>query len=355
MMWYVNPARDLIARDPFAHDSGFLFTNDVGSAEEQNHTATKLGYILGNPVSWTDSATQSYYNFIHGVGPFSPLLDFNEGAIVPDSLDEMDTTWFAIPFTMINDNIFKIAIQAGRTGTPSNEGVAEVLIVGDAVGGGTTPTSPPDLTINADVRRTIKLTGKLLDTLLTSTPTGWLEIPVKPRLDVTPGEAMWIVFKKFGTATDTYDIAYDDSNTENESKTSSNGSSWSGFGHSAPVRIYTGRRIEITVENINVTRKLKEPREKLIPLRADMEDLTATQALLAASSALGKSVRTYPSILVSAPDTLPPLLKFCKIVDAKTGLSIKANMIGLHLEMHAQSPSNLGTDRYTITCEDLFV
>jgi len=349
MMWYVNPARDLIARDPFAHDSGYLFTNDVGSTEEQNWTATKLGYIVGEPISWTDSAAQSFYNILHGVGPFSPLLDFDKSSIVPDSSDNLDNTWYAIPFTMTNDNIFKIAIRAIKTGTPSNEGVAELLIVGDVSG------SPPDLTVNADVRRTIKLNGKTLDALGTSTPAPWFEIPIKPRLEVTPDEAMWVVFKTFGTTADTYNVNYDDSNTVNKSKTSPTGATWSDFGHSAPVRIYTGRRIEITVENINITKKLKEPREKLIPLRADMEELTARQALIAASSALGKTMRRYNAITVTAPDTLPPLLKFCKIVDAKTGLAIKANMIGLHLEMHAQSPSALGADRYTLMLEDLFV
>jgi len=33
----------------------------------------------------------------------------------------------------------------------------------------------------------------------------------------------------------------------------------------------------------------------------------------------------------------------------------KANMIGMNLEMHSQSPSALGADRYTLIMEDLFV
>jgi len=346
MMWYVSPARDLVARDPFAHDSGYLFTNDVGSTEEQNHAATKLGYIIGEPISWTDSASQSYYNFIHGVGPFSPLLD-NSFEVTPANSDNLDTMWHAIPFKMENDNLMKIAVKAIKTGTP--DGVGEVLIMG---GDGGSPEGPQGV----DIRRTIKLNTKTLQALGTSVPAPWFEIPLKPRLDVTPDEQLFIVFKKYGDSSNTYNINYKAGDGTNNFWDSSNGTSWTERpSNSSSYRVYSGRRIEITVENMNITKKLKEPREKLIPLRADMEELTARQALIAASGALGKSVRTYNAITVTAPDTLPPLLKFVKIVDAKTGLAIKANLIGIHLEMHSQTPSNLGADRYTITCEDLFV
>jgi len=346
MMWYVDPNRDLIARDPFAHDSGYLFTNDLGSLEEQNWDATKLGYIIGAPVSWTDSASQSYYNFLHGVGPFAPLLDAKNES-VPDASDTIHDMWHAIPFKMKNDNLFKVAVKAIKTGTPA--GIAEVIITGG------------DLTLGPntdDTRRTIKLNSKTLQSLGTSVPAKYFEIPVKPRLPVEPDEQLFIVFKKFGTVTDTYNVNYfvDATSGALAFWDSSNGTSWAQqttVGQ-AVFRAYSGRRVEITVENVNLTKLLKEPREKLIPLRADMENLTARQALIAASSVLSKSVRTYSAINVTAPDTRPPLLKFAKIVDAKTGLSIKANMIGMNLEMHSQSPSSLGADRYTLTFEDLF-
>jgi len=348
MMWYVDPDRDLIARDPFAHDSEFLFTNDLGSLEEQGWDATKLGYIIGAPVSWTDSAAQSYYNFIHGVGPFAPLLD-DKNENVPDASNNLDTTWQAVPFAMKNDNLFKIAIKAIKTGTPY--GIAEVLITGGNL------TTGPNID---DTRRTIKLNSKTLQALPTSVPAPYFEIPVKPRLPVEPEEQLFIVFKRFGTAADTYNMNYFVDTTAGsealwDSTTGAPGS-WTQqitVGQ-AVFRAWSGRRVEITVENINLTKLLKEPREKLIPLRADMELLTARQALIAASSALGKSQRSYSAITITAPDTRPPLLKFCKIVDAKTGLSIKANMIGMNLEMHSQSPSGLGTDRYTLMMEDLF-
>jgi len=180
-------------------------------------------------------------------------------------------------------------------------------------------------------------------------------LPLKPKLDVTPDEKLWVVFKKFGTTSNTYNVNYDMDNLDNKAQTSPTGATWSDFGHSAPVRIYTGRRIEITLENISVTKKIREPREKIIPFRADIEEQTARQALIAAAGGLAKSIRTYSQINVSAPTDKPPMLKFARITDKQTGLNIKANMIGLTLEMHAQSASSLGTDRYTLIMEDLFV
>jgi len=346
VMWMIDPDRHLVARDPFAHDSGFLFTNDLGSTGEQNHDATKLGYILGNPVSWTDSSAQSFYNIIHGVGPFSPLLD-NKNESVPDASDRLDTEWHAIPFKMENDNLFKIAVKAIKIGVPS--GIAEVLITGG------------DLTLGPntnDVRRTLKLNSVTLNRLSTTTPAPYFEIPIKPRLPVEPQEQLFIVFKKFGTGTDRYNVNYKVNTSAGNLAfwDSTNGTSWvkqTTVGEGV-FRAWSGRRIEITVEMINATEKLVTPREKLIPLRADMEELTARQALIAASSVLGKSERNYSAITVSAPDKRPPLLKFCKIVDSKTGLDVKANMIGMNLEMHSQSPSSLGADRITLMMEDLF-
>jgi len=346
VMWMVDPNKHLVARDPFAHDSGFLFTNELGSLEEQNWDSTKLGYIIGAPVSWTDSSAQSLYNIIHGVGPFSPLLD-NSNESVPDASDRLDTEWHAIPFKMKNDNLFKIAVKAIKIGTPT--GIAEVLITGG------------DLTLGPntdDTRRTLKLNTVTLNKLTDTVPAPYFEIPIKPRLPVTPDEQLFIVFKKFGTGTDRYNVNYfvNTSSGNLAFWDSTNGTSWTkqttvGEG---VFRAWSGRRIELTVEMINSSEKLVTPREKLIPLRADMEELTARQALIAASSALGKSSRTYSAITITAPDKRPPLLKFCKIVDSKTGLAVKANMIGMNLEMHSQSPSSLGADRITLMMEDLF-
>jgi len=345
VMWMINPDRHLVARDPFAHDSGFLFTNNLGGTDEQNWPSNKLGYILEEPISWIDSSTNSLYNFVHGVGPFAPLLD-NSFVVAPDNSDTLATAWHAIPFKMKNDNVFKVSIRSIKLGIP--EGPAEVLITGGDL------TDGPN---TDDTRRTIKLSTSTLNQLGTTTPADWFEIPVKPKLEITPDEQLFIVFKRFGTTTDTMTVNYKAGDGTNNFWDSPTGAplDWTVRpSNSSAYRAYSGRRLEITVESTEATAKINTPREKLIPLRADLEELTARQALIAAAALLGKSVRTYSSILVSIPDNRPELLKFCIIEDEKTGLKIKADMIGLRIEMHAKGPSQLGTDRMTLVMEDSF-
>jgi len=342
-MWMVDANRDLIVRDPFSHDSEFLYTNDLGNFEEQNWDATKLGYILNGPISWTDSSSASLYNFIHGVGPFGPLLDV-KFETAPDASDNLDDMWHAIPIKPTQDNIFKIAVKAIKTGTPV--GIAEVLITSGDL------TLGPDTN---DIRRTIKLNGKTLQSLGTSVPADWFEIPLKPRLGIVADEQLFIVFKTFGTVANTYNVNYLASDTTNKFWDSTNGTSWTERANSSSYRVYSGRRVELTLEDVDVTAVIGEPREKLIPLRADMEVKTAEQALLAAGDILGQSVRRYDAIIVSAPDTRPPLLQTAKIVDSATGLAIQANLIGLLLEMHAGTNTSIGTDRLELQFEDLFI
>ena len=97
-----------------------------------------------DPFTYQDSSSESLYNFITAVGPFAPRLDVKNEA-VPDAVDNLDTEWHAIPITPTADNIFKIAVKAVKTGVPNE--LAEILIMGEAPGGGPEPN---------DTRRVIK-------------------------------------------------------------------------------------------------------------------------------------------------------------------------------------------------------
>ena len=315
--WHVNADRALVVQDPEAIDSGFLFTNDLASTVSTTWDSTKIGYILNAPLEWKDSSADMMVNLVHGFGHFNPSLSVSDGG-TPDAADNLDTAWHAIPITPTTDNIAKVAIRAIKTGTPADDGSIEIW--GDTGGSGPDP---------ADIRRKFLANTTLLNTLGTTTPADWFEIPIKPKLDVTPGEQLYIVFPKYGDASNTYNVDY-----EAASGTfwdSTDGVTWTSRVGKSAYRVYDAKRLITTVENIDATSLLPETRERIFPIRADLEEQTVRETLIQAATVLGKQKRTYGKVIVSPVTARIPLGTYCKVYDAKTGLDVKANIVGIDL------------------------
>jgi len=340
--WHVSPDRKIIVRDPQSHDSGFLFSNDLLSLDVIGWPKAKLGLIKNSPIGWKDSSVNTMYDWVHGYGSFLPVIDVKEDTL-PDASDNIDDEWIAIPITPTKDNIFKIAFRMIKDGTPV--GHHKVLIVGDDGAG------RPDV---VDTRRSIVLTEEFLLGLGTTTPTTWDEIPVTPKLPVSPDEALYIVFPKFGTLNNTVNVNYAaGSGTYFVSTTGANGTWGAGVTGLMNYRIYSAKRLTVSVENTNMSKVLPEPREKLFPIRANLEEQGVREALVAAARILGKERRVYDKVLVTAPDDVIPLSAFCRLADKQTGLDVKANILSYKMEMHGGDSSRMGFRDIELTLDDL--
>ena len=276
--FHVNADNALVVQDPESRDSGFLFTNDLAGDRATTWDSTKIGYILNAPLEWKDSSSDMLYDFVHGFGHFKPGVSVSE-TTTPDAADNLDSEWHAIPFIPTSDNIVKIAIRSIKTGTPAVD--TSVQIWGDTGGSGPDPE---------DVRYTKLLNTETLNKLGTTTPADWFEIPIKPRLQVTPGEQLYIVFPKVGDASNTISVNYKaGSGTYWDS---SDGTTWTSRTGKSNYRVYESRKLITTVENTSATELLPEPRERIFPIRADLEEQTVRQTLLSAAEVLGKQRRT---------------------------------------------------------------
>mgnify|MGYP005640996121 FL=1 len=332
--FHVNADRALVVQDPETRDSGFLFTNDLASTTATTWDSTKIGYILNAPLEWKDSSADMLYNFVHGFGHFAPSVTVSE-VTTPDAADNLDSEWHAIPFTSTADNISKVAIRSIKTGTPAVDG--SVQIWGDTGGSGPDPE---------DVRYKKLLNIETLNKLGTTTPADWFEIPIKPRLKITPGEILYLVFPKNGTATNTYSVNY--TAGSGAYWDSSDGTTWTSRTGKSSYRIYEARTLITTVENTSATEILPEPRERIFPIRADLEEQTVRETLIAAATVLGKQRRTYGTVVISPVTARIPLSTFCKLEDVKTGLSVKANITGIDLQANS---SSLGVQRISLSLD----
>ena len=332
--FHVNADRKLIIQDPESRDSGFLFTNNLSGERATTWDSTKIGYILNAPLEWKDSSADMLYNFIHGFGHFKPGVSVSE-TTTPDAADNLDSEWHAIPFIPTADNIVKIAIRSIKTGTPAED--TSVQIWGDTGGSGPDPN---------DVRYKKLLNTETLNKLGTTTPADWFEIPIHPRLDVTPGEQLYIVFPKVGDASNTISVNY--AAGSGTYWDSTNGTTWASRVGKSAYRVYESRRLTTTVENTSAAELLPEPRERIFPIRSDLEEQTVRQTLLSAAEVLGKQRRTYGTVIVSPVTARIPLGTFCKLEDVKTGLSVKANITGIDLQADS---STLGVQRIELALD----
>ena len=331
--WHVNPDRVLIVQDPSSMDSGFLFTNNLGNNKATTWDSTKIGYVLNAPLEWKDSSADMLYNFVHGFGHFSPGVSVSE-TTAPDAADNLDSEYHAIPFIPTSDNVVKIAVRSIKTGVPV---AGSIKILGGTTGGGPDP---------ADVRYTKSLNASLLNKLGTTTPATWLEIPITPRLQVTPGEQLFIAFSRTGDASNTISVNY--TAGSGVFWDSTDGTTWTSRVGKSSYRVYESRKLVTTVENTSATEFLPELRERIFPIRADLEEQTVRATLLAASEVLGKQRRTYGTVIVSPVTSRIPLGTYCTLEDGKTGLSVKANITGVDVQAGSD---DLGVQRISLTLD----
>jgi len=227
-----------------------------------------------------------------------------------------------------------------KTGTPASP--HELRIVGDD------GTGKPDPT---DIRRTIRITKEFLNALGTSTPTTFDEFPIRPKLEVTPNEQLFIVFPSYGTSSNTVNIDYKSgSGTYYDSTDNVTWTSRTGLMN---YRIYDAKRLFTTLENTVVSQTLGEPREKLLPIRGDLEEQSVRQAMIQAGNILGKQRRIYETIKVTPVTDVIPLASYCRLQDSSTGLDIKAIINGYKVEMHAHN-NRIGADYITLTLDELY-
>jgi hypothetical protein len=336
--WYVDSDKKLIVRDAFTYDSGFLFTNNLTGLDATGWSATKIGYLKNQVFGWTDSTFDSLYSWIHGFGHFAPSLDLSY-VVAPDAADNLDTRWIAIPIAPTRDNIFKISLRMSRTGTPAS--AHEIRIVGDDSGS-------PDAT---DIRRVIRIPKQTLQALGTSTPADWAEYPVTPKLEVTPNEQLYIVFPAYGSSSNTVNINY--KSGTGSYKDSSDGVTWSTATGSPAHRVYSAKRLMTSLENTVVSQKLAEPREKLLPIRGDLEEQTVRQAMIQAGFILGKQRRVYQDVTITPTTDRIPLASYCRLQDSKSGLDIKAIIDSYEIEMHSNN-NRLGADSIKLSLDELY-
>mgnify|MGYP001558282587 CR=1 FL=1 len=339
--WYIDPDRILVARDSSAHDSGFLITNNLTSLDTVGWDSEKLMFIKNELFSYDDSSFDTFYSWIHGFGHFAPKLDVSE-TTTPDATDNMDDEWIAIPFTPTQDNIFKLAFILTKTGTPPSNTVVEIR--------GNDGTGKPDVT---DIRRTITITKERLAEFGTSTPGNWYEIPITPKLEVTPNEILFAVFRQYGSVSHTFNIDYK-AGSGTYYVSTDGGVTWSTSTGKPNYRVYSAKRLKTSVENTVLSQRLNEQKEKLLPIRADLEEQTVRAAMIVASEILGKERRVYDNIKCTIPDDRIPLNSYCRLVDIHTGLDVKATIVSYTVECHAgDDKTNIGADSVTLTLDDI--
>jgi hypothetical protein len=338
--WCVNSDRRIVVRDPINHDSGFLITNDLTGLDAQGWDSGKIMYIKNSPFAWDDSSFDTMYSWIHAFGHFAPSLNIKEET-TPDASDSMHDELISIPITPTVDNIFKIAFRMTKTGTPANNTVMEIR--------GDDGTGKPDL---QDIRRSVVITKEILQGLGTSTPADWFEVPISPKLEVEPNTQLHIVFKKYGDVSNTFDINY--KSGSGTYYVSSDDITWSSSTGKINYRVYDAKRLKTSVENTNLSQTLSEQREKLLPIRADLEEATVRQALLIAGETLGRERRVYEDVQCTMPEDRIPLCSYMRMQDVETGLDIKATIVSYSVEMHAgDAQTNIGASSIKLTLDDV--
>jgi hypothetical protein len=117
---------------------------------------------------------------------------------------------------------------------------------------------------------------------------------------------------------------------------------------------YDAKRLKTSVENTNLSKILGEQREKLLPIRADLEEATVRQALLIAGETLGRERRVYEDVTCTMPEDRIPLCSYMRMQDVETGLDIKATIVNYSVEMHAgDSQTNIGASSIKLTLDDV--
>lgn len=325
----VDGNRDLYFRDGLVNDSGFLFTNNLSGTTAQGWSATKIGYLFNEPISYTDSSVDCAYSFLHGYGADVVTKDVEYNSA--NATRSLHSSWLAIPFTPTSEIIAKCALSLSKTGTPSSASDANVdfRIIGDDGGN-------PD---TGDLRKQTLVNKVKFDSL---SGTGAFTEIAFDNISVSPGEQLFLMVRQFGSASHT--IVADYQTGSGTYYTSSDGATWASATGNFKIRTYTVNPIIVTLEDTTARRKFGI-REKVIPFRNATQEETARLALEQISQILCKEKREYARLAISPPTDLIPIGKYCKLEDSLSGLSTLAEITSLDVSMVADNHTNIGADR----------
>ena len=340
-MWGVDADRDLFFRDPGSVDSGFLFTNDLSGDTAQNWSSTKIGYLINASQSWRDSSFDGAYSILHALGSSTVKID-QENSGSENAIRTSNTSYIGIPFTPATDNIGKISLRLGKTGTPTTP------ITVSVVGIDSSSSDSPKMT---NLRKSIVLDSVKIQSL--STSGGWVELGLQEKINVEPNTALMLVIDKYGDAS--HNLTMDYRTGVGTFWTSSTGvdGSWSSATGLFSLRDYTQKALHIILENTRAKAKYGT-RERVLNFNSGQEEGSAREALISAAEVLGLERRYYSQISVSPPTSRIPVGQYCRVYDAKTGLSVKANIISTDIEMSAKAgETSIGASKIILGLEEV--
>ena len=315
--YHINADRELVFTNSDS-DSGFLFDSSTQSFDSLNWNALKLGYIKRAPFTWKDSSAETGYSFIHAYGVIHITKDTEQTS--SNANYSLHNNWIAIPFTPTTNNVAKISLSMAKTGTPAD--IASFQIVG-----GSTPES-------LDLRKEAKLASSSLTTLGTSYD--WRELAFD-NVVVTPREQLFLVIKKYGTASNTINAEY---NTGSGTYyTSSDGVTWSSATGNFKLRIYNSNNLITTLENTVAKRRFGN-REKILTFQNAQEE-TVRDSLVYTSDILSKEKRSYSNMIVTPTTSRVLLGKTCKVIDSATGLKITAEINSVDINVPPEGASEM--------------
>ena len=338
VMYGVDADRDLFLRDPNSVDSGFLFTNDLSSSVSQNWDSSRIGYLINASQSWRDSSYDGAYSFLHGLGANSVKIDTSKVGS-ENATRASNVSWIGIPFTPTTDNIAKIALKIAKTGTPTAPATIQIT-------GIDTSDNKPKV---SNLRKSLVLDSQRIQGLTTTG--AWEEISLDEKINVEPNTPLMIVINQYGSSSNNFTLDYQTGT--GTFYTSSDGDTWSSATGSFSFRDYSQKALHIILENTRAKAKYGV-REKVVNFNAGQEEGSAREALINAGEVLGLERRHYSQVTVSTPTLRIPLGQFCRVVDSKTGLNVKASIISMDIQMSARSgETSIGADQVILGLEEV--
>ena len=338
VMYGVDADRDLFLRDPNSVDSGFLFTNDLSSSVSQNWDSSRIGYLINASQSWRDSSYDGAYSFLHGLGANSVKIDTSKVGS-ENATRASNVSWIGIPFTPTTDNIAKIALKIAKTGTPTAPATIQIT-------GIDTSDNKPKV---SNLRKSLVLDSQRIQGLTTTG--AWEEISLDEKINVEPNTPLMIVINQYGSSSNNFTLDYQTGT--GTFYTSSDGDTWSSATGSFSFRDYSQKALHIILENTRAKAKYGV-REKVVNFNAGQEEGSAREALINAGEVLGLERRHYSQVTVNTPTLRIPLGQFCRVVDSKTGLNVKASIISMDIQMSARSgETSIGADQVILGLEEV--
>ena len=340
-MWGIDADRDLFLRDPGSVDSGFLFTNDLEGDTAQNWDSSRIGYLINASQSWRDSSYDGAYSILHGLGSNAVKID-QENSGSENAVRTSNTSFIGIPFTPSTDNIGKISLRLGKTGTPTSP------ITISVVGINASDSNSPKMT---NLRKSITLDSAKIQSL--STSGGWVELGLQEKINVEPGTPLALVINKYGSVSSNLTMDYRTGTGTFWTSTDGVDANWVSATGLFSVRDYSWKSLQIILENTRAKAKYGT-REKVVQFNSGQEEGSAREALISAGEVLGLERRFYSQVTISPPTLRIPLGQYCRIYDTKTGLSVKANIISTDISMSGKSgETSIGADRVTLGLEEV--